>query len=87
MRKVYGESQEVVCPFCGGQATAKNAQGIPVCHRHTSNEINLKCACGEWLDVKEGKYGTFFLCLRCGPVSPKKAFEINDLPLKSFEEL
>lgn len=87
MRKVYGQSQQTPCPFCGSNVTAKNDQGLPVCHRHTKDEINLKCVCGEYLDVKESKYGTFFLCMRCGPVSYKKGMEINDLPLKSFEQL
>lgn len=87
MRKVYGQSQETICPFCGGTCTTKNGQGIPVCHRHVSNEINLKCVCGQWLDVKEGKFGTFFLCMNCGPVSPRKAFEANDLPIRSYEDL
>jgi hypothetical protein len=87
MRKVYGQSQEILCPFCGTQATTKNAQGLPVCHRHTDKEINLKCVCGGWLDVKESKFGTFFLCMDCGPVSYKKCFEINDLPIKSYEDL
>ena len=87
MRKVYGQSQEAVCPFCGNTATAKNEQGLPVCRNHTRAEINLKCVCGGWLDVRESKFGTFFVCMRCGPVSCKRAFEVNDLPLKSFEEL
>lgn len=87
MRKIYGQSQELNCPFCGGRATAKNSQGLPVCHRHTKSELNLKCVCGEWLDVREGKYGTFFTCLRCGPVSYKRGLEVNDLPLKSVEDL
>lgn len=86
-RKVYGQSQEVNCPFCGGSATSKNEQGLPVCRNHTKAEINLKCVCGEYLDVKESKYGTFFLCMNCGSVSAKKAFEINDLPLRSFEDI
>lgn len=86
-KKVYGQSQQLQCPFCGGQATVKSEQGLPVCHRHTKLEINLKCACGDWLDVKEGKYGTFYLCMKCGPISPKKMFEINDLPLKSYEDV
>lgn len=87
MRKVYGQSQELQCPFCGGRATAKNGQGLPVCHRHTKDEINLRCVCGEWLDVRESKYGTFFTCMHCGPVSYRKGLEANDLPLKSVDEL
>lgn len=87
MRKVYGQSQELQCPFCGSRATAKNEQGLPVCHRHTKNEVNLKCVCGEYLDVKESKYGPFFTCMNCGAVSYKKGLEINDLPMISYEDL
>ncbi len=86
-RKVYGQSQEILCPFCGNQATARNGQGLPTCPHHTGKEINLKCACGGWLDIRESKFGTFFTCMDCGPVSWKKAWEINDLPIKSFEDL
>ena len=86
-RKVYGRSQELHCPFCGEQATVKNGQGLPTCTRHQGKEINLKCACGDYLDVKEGKYGTFFTCMACGPVSWHKAWEFNDLPIRSYEDL
>jgi len=86
-RKVYGESGGQVCPFCGGQTTTKNAQGLPVCRHHVSDEINLKCACGDWLDVKESKYGTFFICFRCGPVSYRKGLEMNNLPLSGIDDL
>jgi len=37
----------------------------------------LKCVCGEWLDIKKGKYGPYFHCLNCGNVSFKKGLEIN----------
>ncbi len=86
-RKVYGQSQEIRCPFCGEQATVKNLQGLPTCTRHREREINLRCACGGYLDVKDGKYGTFFTCFDCGPVSWAKAWEINDLPIRSWEDL
>jgi len=86
-KKVYGESGRTICPFCGADATTKNPQGLPVCRHHTRDEINLKCACGEWLDIKESKYGTFFLCMRCGPVSYKRGLEMNNLPLGNAEDL
>lgn len=87
LRKVYGQSKETLCPFCGNHATVKNNQGLPTCTHHVKKEVNLKCSCGGWLDVKESKFGTFFVCGECGPVSWKKAWEINDMPIKSFEEL
>lgn len=86
-RKVYGESGNLVCPFCGQVATTKNEQGLPVCRHHTSDEIDLKCVCGGWLDIKESKYGTFFVCMECGPVSYKRGLEINNLPLPRVEDL
>lgn len=86
-RRVYGQSQKLICPFCGNLATAKNEQGLPVCRHHAKNELNLKCVCGDWLDVREGKYGTFFLCINCGPVSYSKGLESNNLPLPRLEDL
>lgn len=78
-KKVYGYSQETSCPFCGDKATSKNTQGIPVCSDHTEKELlDLKCLCGEYLDLKFGKYGPFFTCMKCGIVSLKKAMEYND---------
>lgn len=78
--KVYGASREDACFFCGSRALAENSQGLPVCIPHKKAEIgNLKCICGEYLDVKKGKYGAFFLCMRCGPVNLRKAKEFNDV--------
>lgn len=77
-RKTYGESGNQSCIFCGGQATVKNGRGLPVCRHHVRDERDLKCACGGWLDVKDSKYGTFFLCIHCGPVSYKKGLEMNE---------
>lgn len=85
--KTYGKSREASCTFCGSCATTKNAQGLPVCRHHTKDEINLKCACGDYLDVKESKYGTFFLCFRCGPISWSKGLELNNLPLRSIDDV
>ena len=39
----------------------------------------MKCACGEHLEVKNGKYGVFFLCMNCGPVNVRKVFEMNEV--------
>jgi len=76
--KRYGESHIDKCPFCGRQALIKNAQGIPTCQEHKSKTLdNLKCMCGEYLLIQEGKYGVFFNCFKCGNVNMKKALEIN----------
>ena len=86
-KKVYGQSRDTPCLFCGGKATTKNTQLVPVCRHHRQNETTLRCSCGEYLDVKESKYGTFFLCFHCGPVSYNKGLEMNNLPLRSMDEL
>ncbi len=86
-RKMYGQSQELPCPFCGRRVTARNDSGLPVCRHHRDEEIQLRCACGCPLDVREGKYGAFFLCEHCGPVNYRKALSMNGLPLPSVDEL
>ena len=75
------------CVFCSGQAISKNEQKFPVCIVHKKQEFpDMKCACGEFLFVKESKYGAFFLCSNCGPVSVKKAVSMNDVqPTKKSE--
>ena len=83
----YGMSQDTPCPFCGDKTTIKNAQGLPVCNKHRNEEINLKCVCGSWLDVKNGKFGAYFFCEHCGNIGYKKGLEMNDLPLKGIGDL
>ncbi len=85
--KKYGQSQTIACPFCGDAATSKNSQGLPVCRHHTKDEMNLKCVCGDYLDIKEGKYGAYFSCFHCGNISWSKAMEMNNLPLQKIEDL
>lgn len=76
--KRYGESRVAACPFCGAHAYAKNEQGIPVCADHKDSSLaDMKCSCGSWLDLREGKWGPFFLCEKCGPVNLNKALEMN----------
>lgn len=76
--KVYGESKVTTCPFCSRGAYSKNPQGIPVCGDHVSSTIeNVKCACGQWLDLREGKWGPFFVCSTCGPVNFTKALTMK----------
>ena len=57
---------------------AVNAQGFPVCLAHRDAELGeMKCVCGEPLDAQKGKFGVFFTCLNCGPMTARKAFEVN----------
>lgn len=78
MRKVYGQSQNTKCVFCEKLATKKNKQGFTTCIDHV-NEImpDKKCICGEWLDIKESKWGAFYVCPNCGPISLTKANEMQ----------
>ncbi len=78
-KKVYGQSQMQRCPICGDNALFKNKQGIPVCKDHQTYDIELKCSCGSWLDPKQSKYGTFFVCINCGAISWNKAMNMNGI--------
>ena len=75
-RKVYGQSKSDVCVFCKKTATVENEQGLPTCkdHKHQSME-DKRCVCGEYMDVKKGKWGAFYLCPNCGPKSISKVEE------------
>ena len=76
--KKYGESRIDKCPFCNQQATMKNTQQIPVCSRHRETLMDdLICACGSTLEMKDGKWGAYFSCYRCGNMNLRKALEIN----------
>lgn len=76
--KRYGQSSVDTCPFCGAQAYSKNRQGVPVCKNHAQTDLpDLKCICGGWLDQRESKFGVFYTCMRCGPVSFRKMMEVN----------
>ncbi|MBI4146849.1 hypothetical protein HY489_05950 [Candidatus Woesearchaeota archaeon] len=76
--KRYGQSRLDKCPFCESQATTTNVQGIPVCSRHTTQQLtNLKCACGMTLDIKKGPYGPFCTCLNCGAINLKKVLSLQ----------
>lgn len=76
--KKYGESRNDKCMFCEGQATTENSQGLPACNKHSKDELEDKrCTCGEYLDIKKSKWGAFFLCSKCGPVSISKASNMS----------
>lgn len=76
--KRYGQSRIDNCPFCGKVATSKNNQGVPVCHAHKDQNLDdVKCACGEYLDLNDGKWGPYFRCINCGNINFRKAMEMN----------
>ena len=83
IKKKYGESKVENCPFCGKRALTSNSQKIPVCLSHKNQELlDVKCLCGEWLDLKQGKYGPYFNCIKCGNISFKKGLEMNHVETK-----
>jgi len=86
MKKIYGQSKNESCPFCGKQAISMNKQGIPVCLEHKEEYLDLKCVCGEWLEIKKGKYGPFCICLNCGTINFNKALEANRDSLNKNKE-
>jgi hypothetical protein len=78
--KRYGESKVDKCPFCQQLAFSTNIQGIPVCKNHQHSEMGeVKCICGEVLDMRQGKFGVFFTCMSCGPMNMRKVLEINTI--------
>lgn len=88
IKKNYEEHKVSRCPFCDGAAITKNPQKIPVCVRHKDELLqDLLCSCGEYLDVKMGKYGPFFSCFNCNIVKFKKGLELNGYPLRVVDDL
>jgi hypothetical protein len=79
-RKEYGKSKIDKCPFCNSQAIFTNKQGFAVCKDHKDSLLNdMKCVCGDYLDLKKGKYGMFYTCMNCGTMSQAKVFSINEV--------
>jgi len=77
-RKIYGLSKIETCPFCDKNAITVNKQGIPVCQKHKKESLpDMKCVCGEYLDLRTGKYGPYFECMNCGNINFNKAMEMN----------
>ena len=76
--KKYGQSKIDECPFCGRHATIMNRQDVPVCQNHKNESLDeLKCVCGETLEMLHGKFGVFFKCINCGNKNLKKVLEFN----------
>ena len=77
-KKIYGLSKTISCPFCGQRALTENSQGVPVCIGHKNGVLDdLKCVCGEWLDVRKGKFGPYFFCINCGNINWNRGLEMN----------
>ena len=76
--KRYGESRVDNCPFCGKIAVVRNKEGVPTCSAHKSEKLKeMKCICGNWLELRKGKYGPYFFCIKCGNINFRKAIEAN----------
>ncbi len=83
--KRYGESKVDKCPFCKASAMLMSPQGVPVCKDHLDAQLpEMKCVCGEYLDMMKGKFGVFFKCITCGTMNMRKVLEIN--PIKDVSE-
>ncbi len=84
LSKRYGEYKIERCPFCKKQATATNSEGLPVCYEHKNESMpELKCMCGSSLEMRTGKFGIFFSCIKCGIVRKNRVFEMNE---KAFQK-
>lgn len=55
----------------------ENSQGVHVCSKHKDEYVDLKCICGEWVEVRSGKWGPYGVCPRCGNLSWRKLLEAN----------
>jgi hypothetical protein len=56
----------------------KNKQGIPVCINHKEDTLDdIRCICGSYLDLKDGKFGPYFNCLNCGNINFRKGLELR----------
>ena len=76
--KRYGLSKIDPCPFCRKTAITKNSQQVPVCLIHKETNLpEMKCACGNYLNMMEGKFGIFFNCMSCGNKSLSKVLAMN----------
>src|SRR3989338_5088219 len=78
--KKYGQSKIEKCPFCDKSSTIMNSQKVPVCTEHKNETLDdLKCVCGETLDILHGKFGVFFSCMKCGNMNMRKMMEVNTI--------
>tara|TARA_Y100000310_G_scaffold343091_1_gene449154 strand:+ start:3367 stop:3714 length:348 start_codon:yes stop_codon:yes gene_type:complete len=78
--KRYGQSKKTECPFCGKLPIAKNEQGLDVCIKHKGSFLDeMKCFCGAWLELRDGKYGPYFNCLKCGNLNYRRVMEMGNV--------
>ncbi|MBR9699861.1 hypothetical protein GOV09_05375 [Candidatus Woesearchaeota archaeon] len=70
--KKYGFSRKINCPFCQKPSLTENQQGVPVCIQHKNKVLEIKCLCGDWLDIRKGKFGGYGKCMKCGNVNLSK---------------
>ncbi|MFP4657010.1 MAG: hypothetical protein ACLFNK_05540 [Candidatus Woesearchaeota archaeon] len=85
--KRYGESKIDDCPFCGKQSTTRNPQNVPVCKEHKEKDMpNLRCVCGTYLDLRFGRYGPFYNCMKCGNMNMSRAMEMNPDAFRDEQE-
>ena len=86
--KKYGESQVVICPFCNKNVTTKNSQKVPVCPDHKRSFLkDLTCFCGDYIDLRDGKWGIYFNCMNCGNLNLKKVLEMNPKLKENIEKI
>jgi len=79
-KKIYGQSGDEECFFCDKKATGENLQLLPVCVEHKDKKADeYRCVCGNTLEIRRSKWGAFFLCSSCGPISLKKVKGNKDL--------
>ncbi|MFH1276467.1 MAG: hypothetical protein ABIH82_05130 [Candidatus Woesearchaeota archaeon] len=79
-KKVYGQSKQDLCAFCGSIATQTTENGILVCRHHRESKLEeIKCTCGSWLEQKSGKFGPYFSCINCGNINFNKAMEMKSV--------
>lgn len=86
-KKQYGSYKTDICIVCGAQAFKTNAQGLPTCKRHMETDMpNLRCLCGDPVEIRTGKYGAYAFCMRCGNKNLKKILEMNPEQAQSRAE-
>lgn len=66
MRKSrYGADTTPDCFFCDSKAIIRNKLGLEVC-RECKDKTEMLCPlCGDPMEVRNGKYGTFLFCWKC----------------------
>ncbi len=86
-KKVYGQSKQLECPFCGKIATTRNEKGVDVCVQHQKEVLEeIKCTCGSWLEQRSGKFGPYFNCINCGNMNFSKGMEMKNITARPSQE-